>query len=461
MKAMSGASPASIGDVTAAEPAVAMLPPPVPSLLGRIRRVASEKMSYALGDQVVFSLGNMAVAALLARHVVAREFGIYILTQRSLDVAIQLCNVFFWAPFVYNLPRMGKEREPEYLGSIYLQQLVACVLLGAGFLLCARWAATPSRGLYYGTFAPLVLTAGGIVFREFNRRMYFAQMRFRVAFWTDVVTNGLQAAGVYALWRTGRLTVANTLWMLSACAIAVSLYWMATEWRSVRLDLRAAWRDLLLNLKLGRWFFGSNMLLTVSVQANPWVLSGLLGGGSVAAYAVCEGVTNIPRVALVSMQNIMAPMLARAYAEGGKPKLHGIVQRIDRLLMLGSVVCAVAIVAVGPWLARLIYKNVPSNARLVLAVLALNLVAGSLALAKTYGLSAIDKAGLTFYANALGLLAQLSVCYWLVMSFHVPGAAAALLLGTALVAGGRAFFYGKEMRQPQPTVAVASAVQQA
>ena len=167
--------------------------------LARVKKLAGERMSYALGDQVAYSAGNVVVAALISRHCAQWEFGVYILTQRAMDVCWQICNVFFWGPFVFNLPKTAEERRAQYLGSITLHQIAACLLAGMAMWGLAGWARTPSRGLYYGVFSPLIFTAAGLMFREFTRRMYFAQMRFREAFWTDLVTNSLQIGGVWWL----------------------------------------------------------------------------------------------------------------------------------------------------------------------------------------------------------------------------------------------------------------------
>ena len=58
-------------------------------------------------------------------------------------------------------------------------------------------------------------------------------------------------------------------------------------------------------------------------------------------------------------------------------------------------------------------------------LLALNFVAYAATMAQSYGLTAIDKADYTFYANLIGLAAQIAVSILLVRMFHVPGAAAA------------------------------------
>ena len=318
----------------------------------KARAKVSGKMSYALADQVTYSFGNMVVAALFSRHAGAREFGMYILTQRSLDVLIQFCNVFSWGPYTFNLPGVKKERRRLYDGSMVAQQMVGCVLSALLLWLATRWASTPARGIYYGVFAPLILTSVGILFREFTRRLYFARMRFREAFWTDVATVGLQVAGVGWLAAIHRLNVITGLQVLSTAALLVSFWWLWEEWNRIELRWKANWEDLKLNLQLGRWLFGGNMVFMISSQCNPWVLSAMLGGASVGAYAVCESVVNIPRVALTSMQNVMAPTLARSLADEGKAGLRRRVKEMDRLLLLGSVVFAAGIAVFGPWVAK-------------------------------------------------------------------------------------------------------------
>ena len=415
------------------------------AILRALKERIGSRLSYALADQVVYSFGNMVVAAMLSRHCAQRDFGIYILTQRAMDVLIQLSNVFLWGPFTFNLPSTPALRRGVYQGSIFHLQLLFCLLFTAG-LWCARcWAATPARGVFFGAFAPLVLTGGGILFREFTRRMYFSHMRLKEAFWTELATVLLQVAGVEWLYRIGKLNVANTLQMLCFGAVVVSLWWLVREWNTFTVNLRATGEDLRRNLHLGRWFLGSNMVFLASSQCNPWVLSGLLGGSAVGAYAVCESVVNIPRVALTSMQNVMAPMIARAKNEGGKTQVLGVVHRLNRMLLLGSALFAAGILLIGPWTAKLIFKSVPADARTVLLLLSLNLVAYAATLAQAYALTALDRADPTFYANAIGMLVQAAICYVLVQRFHVPGAAAAMLLGSVVVLMVRSGFFRREM----------------
>ncbi len=406
-------------------------------------------MGYAVADQVVFSFGNMITAALVSRHCAQREFGMYILTQRSMDVLNQLSNVFLWAPFTFNLPGTEEGRRARYQGSMLQLQVLFCAAATAIFWLAARWAAHPERGIYYGTFAPLILTGSGLIFREFTRRMYFAHLRMKEAFWTDCATVLLQIAGVEWLYKMGRLNVGNTLLVLSAGAVVVSLWWLVREVRECTFSTFAVATDLRQNLQLGRWFLGSNMVFLASSQCNPWVLSALLGGASVGAYTVCESVVNIPRVALTSMQNIMGPMIARAHHEDGTAGLQTVVQKLDRTLLIGSSFFAIMIVLIGPWIAHLIFKTVPGNARTVLLLLCLNLVAFAATLAQSFGLSALNRADTTLYANVIGLGIQAAVCLALVRAFGMPGVAAAMLIGSLVATFVRAAFYRRATRVSQ------------
>ena len=411
----------------------------------RCREGIFARNSYALADQVVYSFGNMVVAAMLSRHCAQREFGIYILTQRSMDVVIQLSNVFLWAPFTFNLPGTEKDHRPAYEGSIFFLQLLLCLGFTLLMVLACRWAGTSSRSMYLRAFAPLVFAMGGILFREFTRRMYFAHMRLREAFWTDVATVGLQILAVEWLYRAGKLDVAHTLPALCVGAVLVSLWWVFRDSRQIAIRFDRMADDMRLNLRLGRWFLGTNMIYLAISQSNPWLLSSMLGGASVGAYAVCESVVNIPRVALNSMQNIMGPVVARAHDEGGKTAVRRIVSRLDRTLLAGASFCAVVVMLLGTWVARVIFNTVPENAHLILILLAMNLVAFAATLAQTFGLSALGRADTTLYANAIALLVQCTLCFGLVHRFGVSGAAGAMLLGNLAGILARGVYYRKEM----------------
>lgn len=417
----------------------------IASPLRRGVQAVSGRVSYALADQVVYSLGNMVVAALLSRHAPQREFGMYVLTQRAMDVLVQCCNTLSWAPFTFNLPATPLDRQRTYRGSVLLQQVVACLVAVGVLGIAAWWSSSPGRGVYYGTFHPLLYTSAALLFREFNRRMYFAEMRMREALLTECATVLLQVGGVlWCLW-THQLDVQHTLLALSAGAAVLSAWWVVREAKSLAFGIRALLEDTARNLRLGRWLLGSNMVYMAGAQANPWMLSAVLGGGSVGAYAVCESVVNIPRVALVSLQNMFAPMLAEAFAEGGRARVRTVVRRLDRMLCAGSAVCAAGIVFLGPAAARLIFKQVPGNARLLLAVLALNFVAFASTMAQSYALCAVDRARPTVYANVAGVAVQAGCALWLIHAFALPGAAAAMLLGSVAVVLVRQMFYTREM----------------
>ena len=311
------------------------------------------------------------------------------------------------------------------------------------------WASGPAHERYYDVFTPLIWTSIGITFREYTRRMYFADMRFREAFWTEVATTALQVGGMVWLVVRGNVHVGTTLTMLSAGAIVVSMWWVVREWNTHELSLSASFESLRSDFALGRWLFGTNMVGLLSLQCNPWILSSLLGVPAAGAYAVCEFPVNVPRVALTSLQNTMAPSMARRLAKGGRAALDKLVRRFDRSLLLGGGVFVVIAALAGRWFAHAVFKNVPSETRSVVVILAFNLLALACTMARSYGLTAIGRADSTFYVNVFGFVVQAACVVPLVHAFGLRGAAGALLLGTTAAALIRAWVYAHAI--PEPT----------
>ena len=414
-------------------------------MMAGLRGRMNSKFVYALMDQGVVSVGNMVVAAGVARYCGAVEFGIFILGLRSLDVINQLSSVLIWGPYIFNLPSVEEDRRGEFGGSVLLHQMTVN-LIGVVLLLgFGAWAMALGNLEYGRLFAPLALPSVAIVFREFTRRMYFAHFRFKEALITDAITVALQIGGMLWLLHRGKLGFITALWALSAGCVVVGLYWVVREFRGLRFSGGAYGADLRTNMQLGRWFFGSNMILLASAQVSPWLLSATGGPVSVAAYAVCESVVNIPRVALTSMQNAMGPTMAAAFAEGGKPALRKVVARMNGLITGGSAVFAVGIVALGPWVAGAIYHQRPEHARLILVLLAANLLAYGAALAQSYGLSAINRAQLNFYAAGVGFAVQLVVAFAVIGKMRVPGVALALLVGSVVILAMRLWNWKHEI----------------
>ncbi|ADW71234.1 lipopolysaccharide biosynthesis protein [Granulicella tundricola] len=413
---------------------------------GRLRIPSTTRLTYALLDQGVVSFGNMVISAAVARHTPNAEFGVFILSLRSLDFINQICGVLIWGPYIFNMPGLSEERKKPYLGSVLTHQVVGCVL-GVVTLLLLALLLNHHGEQYRQLFAPLALPSVAIVFREFTRRMYFAQMSFRAAFIADAITVAVQTTSVLLLLHSHRLHSTSAVWALSLACVPASLFWLFSNRRRFSFGISDCRDDLRLNMQLGRWFFGSNMTLLVGQQANPWILSAMRGPTAVAGYAVCEAVVNIPRVALTSMQNTMGPSMARAYAGGGKDSLRRVVRRHSTLIIGGTMVFVVGIVVAGPAIAKLIYHLTPPDAHVILILLACNLLAYGASLGTSYGLSAINQARLNFLAAVAGLVVQLALAYVLVNRTGATGAAAALLAGSIIVLLVQTGFYVREMRR--------------
>ena len=82
---------------------------------------------------------------------------------------------------------------------------------------------------------------------------------------------------------------------------------------------------------------------------------------------------------------------------------------------------------------------------MILVFLALNFIAVAATLAQSYGLTALDKAGLVFYANLAGFAVQVLLAIALVGKLNVAGVALAMLPGSIVVVIIRQIFYRREI----------------
>ena len=147
------------------------------------------------------------------------------------------------------------------------------------------------------------------------------------------------------------------------------------------------------------------------------------------------------------MQNVLPPMIAGAYREEGPQGVRNAVRRLDRVLIAGAFAMGVVVLIFGPGAAHLLFKSVPGNARTLLLLLSLNLVAYAGTLAQSYGLAALGRADKSFYSSAVGFAVQVPACVYMVRHFEVAGAAASLLLGNLVLYLTRLCFYSKDREQ--------------
>ncbi|HEX7666269.1 MAG TPA: oligosaccharide flippase family protein [Polyangiaceae bacterium] len=341
---------------------------PAPSTQARPQAQAAGRGGVAvLGAKVFFIFSGLVQQTLLPKAIGTAEFGVL---ARVLAVASVVNNVMV-ASSVQGVSRAvagaGEAEDPHVFRRALRLHLPIALALAALFWLAAPFVAdfeeapyivTPLRVLslvvlFYGSYAPLVgaLNGRGKFTRQAALDTIFAVLR----------TGALVGVGWFFFKRagTGALGAAIGFALAAACIIPIALRWSGTgkeggggtfDWKAYLAGLAPlALTQLLTNalmqvdiVLLGR--FLSQAAHTVKIAgasssnaADEWV----------GIYRYCQYFAFLPYQLVMSVTQVLFPLVARAHAEKDRASVRLYVERGARIALLASG-ALVAVVAALP-----------------------------------------------------------------------------------------------------------------
>jgi len=384
---------------------------------------------FTLADQGVASATNFLTGVLIGRFCTKEEFGLYMLGFSIVLLVMDLQISLVSTPYMVYSPRLKGTALRLYSGSSLIHQLALCTIV---MLVLVVWGGFLSfgfgpAGLSFVVWA-LVVTIGFIMLREFVRRICFAGLRMEIALIFDLCVAVLQISGLSILAKIGFLSATNAYWIIGiACGVA-GVGWFLLNRSGFKIQISQAISDLTLNWTFGKWVFASGILWAISMNLYPWFLTFFHGTSSAGVWGACLGVLALASVPLAGVQNFLGPKIANVYADGGMLALRRFTLKTSVLLcFLMSILCG-ALLILGEPLLVLFYGEKYSGNGLVVFVLALSLVAASVAFSFSRALFAIERADIDFKVNFVPLLILFTFGLSFVRSYGPLGAAFGLLI---------------------------------
>jgi O-antigen/teichoic acid export membrane protein len=177
------------------------------------------------------------------------------------------------------------------------------------------------------------------------------------------------------------------------------------------------------------------------MNLNPWFLTFFHGTSSAGVWGACLGVLALANVPLMGVQNFLGPKIANVYADGGMPALRRFALKTSAWLCFGmSILCCALLILADPLLV-LFYGEKYSGNGMVVFILALSLVAASVAFSFSRALFAIERADIDFKVNLVPLLILFTFGVSFVRSYGPLGAALGLLLANVSASVARLGFF--------------------
>jgi O-antigen/teichoic acid export membrane protein len=277
----------------------------------RLWNLLEVKGAWAIGDQAVVSLGNFLTTIILARSFSPEVYGIWTV----LFSFILFLNVIHASLITYPLTIKATTLDEPGMRQLVNGSLSLTIILTVplGLALCgAAWLIEqPLLGLW-GWLALFFWQL-----QEITRRALMARLAFRKALFSDAISYLGQAALVWMLAQTGRLSPDRCFIIVAAtCGMAALV--QALMLGLLRSAARFEFRSLIGNFwQAGRWVLWSNVATNFSIQVVPWSLFLIRGAGDAAGFQAVSNLLGVSHPIMLSLGNIIIPAAALARARGG------------------------------------------------------------------------------------------------------------------------------------------------
>ena len=385
---------------------------------------------WAIGDQAVASLSNVALALLIARVSSAREFGAYSLAFGTYVLATGLSRAVWCDAFMIRYSDRPREDQVRHYRDL-LGVGVGVGTLGSIVLLATAAAVGNPVASF---FVVVAIFLPGLVMQDCWRQTMFAARDSRGAFLCDLLWLGLEipllivAAVVDPHQPLGYLAGWGVAGLLTSATYAFIRRTLPSFVGAARFT--RATRDLLPGL------FGEYLALTGGDQLLPYGIAGILGLSACGALRAAQLVLGFANVALMGLVPVALAYAVRAYKRGGLPRLKRLQTRLIIPGSLWVVTFGVAFYLMPQSIGRAVTGRSWALARDLVPILALSYVfvwATTINLIALRASARVTRAALTrVVVTATLLVSSLTLAWAKGLTAAVWGMALAGILGAIL-----------------------------
>lgn len=403
--------------------------------LASLRNIITKKKkgAIALADQIIASATNFLTGMIIARACTKEEFGTYVLCFNIVMFILDIQTALLSSSYMVHSQGMKIKERAEYTGNTMIQQVILSLL--AIFTLTAVLCLFPDKLRKMGlgpTLHTLALVIVFIMFRDFIRRICFADMRMHRAIMVDITVALFQLSGLMVLLMCGSISAQSSFMIIGAACATASVLWLYTDRSLYKLDMKGFSKSLVKNWSFGSWMFGSTLLWAASMTLYPWLLTWFHGPAAIGIWGACWGVTALANPLIIGIQNFLGPDIVKSYISGGISGLKHNIREKTIMYVTAVLPLSILLILSGPYLVPFIYGDKYRGTGTIVTILALTIIINAAAYPVSRALLALKEAKMYFWTSFVPLLVTLSCGIVLVKQFGPLGVAWGLLIGTII-----------------------------
>jgi O-antigen/teichoic acid export membrane protein len=393
-----------------------------------IYKLAFNRRFLSMIDQALISATNMCTSIIIGRTCPKAQLGLYASGLSLILLVTAIQSALVTVPYTISSPQIPSGEHALYKGSTILQQMILVSLGMLVFLCISLFGSARSNGDLRTILLTLALVSGIICFRDFARRVSYAELHFGFALVLDGILSLVQLLSIGLLAWRHQLTAGRALLAVGLASLSASLMWLIVNWQTISFSITHAMVGFRVNWALGRWLFGSSVLWSLCIDQYPWLITSLRAPLEAATWASAYGVMAFLNPIVLALNNDAAPRVSHEYARHG---LAGLSRSVIRSSILAGIITSPVLLALllfGSKLVRLMYGPKFGGAGLIVDLLALGLWFYAISLSFPYGMLALKRANVDFAIN-VACVSSFFVCgILLIRTQGVFGAACSFLI---------------------------------
>jgi O-antigen/teichoic acid export membrane protein len=294
----------------------------------------------AIVDQGLVSGSNFVMGVLLARWLLAGEFGAYALAFSVFLLVAGFHQNLLLSPLSVLGASMYGARTRDYLGAVLWIQAAFGAVAAVGLLLAAWVAARLHQGDLASALAGLAIASPCVLLFWLARGAHYLELSPGPAAKSASLYAISMLAGLAVMHRYQSLSPFSVFVLTGFGSLAVS-YSLLRRLRPIirasqrSVTVRSVWRE---HWNYGRWELGTGIVYWVGENISMVFTGAVLGLSEVGAFKALTSLS-LPAIHIVvAVGRLVQPHLSRLPASGGTDSLGRSVRTIALLLLGGSLV---------------------------------------------------------------------------------------------------------------------------
>jgi O-antigen/teichoic acid export membrane protein len=402
------------------------------AMLDRFPAVSQAALS--LVDQAIVSGASFVTAMIIGRTTSQETMGMYYLIASIVIIAVGMQENTILAPYMIYSKRRSGDALATYNGSVWVHHFLMTAVGLVALLAAIGVLSLTGSGALAANLWVLSVVGPLMLLREWIRRFAFSNLKIASALAVDTTVAALQLGGLLWLARNGSLTVFGIFAVMGGSCLVASIGWLvfaAGDIKFKREHVRVDWRT---NWLFGKWTVRSYLVGNTTQYVMPWIVNMAVSTAAAGVLGACITLINLANLFLTSIDRILTPRAAQAFATGGIRDLRRVLKLAAFSLLPALALFCLVVFATGSQVATFVYGDKYSGAGPILSILSLSILANGVGTLVGNGLWAIDQPRSNFIADVCCLVVTLGSAVLMVPPWGTLGAALALLAGTSIAA---------------------------